>query len=126
MADIDYNALGQATDTSWGRSSTPKTCSYSIKWSMLGPDRMLASYAVIVKFVTEKEMIQAKRDHVQESEAVLDAELASIKSRYKDLSGLTLKAKELSSVDNLEIINMNVHNPLRTAYYRRRVVFEIS
>lgn len=92
----------------------------------MGPDRMMASYAVIVKFVTEKEMIQVKRDHVQESESVLDAELASIKSRYKDLSGLTLKTKEMSSVDNLEIINMNVHNPLRTAYYRRRVVFEIS
>ena len=126
MADIDYNALGQATDTTWGRSSTPKTCAYSVKWSTLGPDRLMASYAVIVKFVTEKEMIMTKRESIQESERVLDAELASIKSRYKDLCGLTLKAKEMSSTDQLEIINMNVHNPLRTAYYRRRVVFELS
>ena len=126
MADIDINALGQAIDTSWGRSSTPQTCSYSVKFSMLGPDRMMASYAAIVKFVTEKEMIQTKREHIKESESVLDAVMKNVKTKYKDLSGLTLKTSELSSVDNLEIINMNVHNPLRTAYYRRRVVFEIS
>jgi hypothetical protein len=126
MADIDYNALGQAMDTTWGRSSTPRSCSHSVKWTMLGPDRMMASYAAIVKFVTEKEMIETKRAHVQESESVLDANLKDIKTRYKDLSGLSLKTSELSSVDQLEIINMNVHNPLRTAYYRRRVVFELG
>jgi hypothetical protein len=48
MADIDYNALGQAIDTTWGRSSTPKTSSYSVKLSILGPDRLLAAYAAIV------------------------------------------------------------------------------
>jgi|SRR5579863_10083794 len=126
MADIDYNALGQAMDTTWGRSSTPVTCADSVKFTMLGPDRLLASFAGIVKFVTEKEMIETKRAYVQESESIISAVLKSVKSRYKDLCGLTLKASELSSVDSLEIINMNVHNPLRTAYYRRRVVFEIS
>jgi hypothetical protein len=126
MADIDYNALGQAIDTTWGRSSTPQTCSYSVKLTMLGTDRVLASYAAVVKFVTEKEMIEMKRRYVQEAQDVTDEVMKAIKTRYKDLSGLTLKAKQLSSVDNLEIINFNVHNPLRTAYYRRKTVFEIG
>lgn len=126
MADIDYNALGQAMDTTWGRSSTPQTCSYSVKLTMLGTDRVLASYAAVVKFVTEKEMIEMKRRYVQEAQDVTDEVLKAVKTRYKDLSGLTLKAKQLSSVDNLEIINFNVHNPLRTAYYRRKTVFELA
>lgn len=126
MADIDYNALGQSIDTSWGRSSTPKTSSYSVKFTMVGPDRLMASYAAIVKFITEKEMIDMKRVYVQESESVIDAVLKHVKTCYKDLSGLTLKTSELSGVDTLEIINFNVHNPLRTAYYRRKVVFELS
>jgi len=126
MADIDYNALGQAIDTTWGRSSTPQTATYSVKLTMLGPDRILASYAGLVRFVTEKEMIDTKREYVQESERVLDSVLKKVKSTYKDLSGLTLKASEVSSVDSLEIVNFNVHNPLRTAYYRRKTVFEIS
>jgi hypothetical protein len=126
MADIDYNALGQAMDTTWGRASTPVSATHSVKFTLLGPDRVMASYAGLCKFVTEKEMILTKRDQVQESEAVIDAFLKHVKTCYKDLSGLTLKTKELSSVDQLEIVNMNVHNPARTAYYRRRVVFEIS
>ena len=126
MANIDYNALAQSMDTTWGRSSTPLTSTHSVKFTLLGPDRLVASYAGICKFVTEKEMIQTKRDQIQESESVIDAFMAHIKTTYKDLSSLTLKTSELTSVDNLEIINMNVHNPLRTAYYRRRVVFEIS
>lgn len=126
MADIDYNSLGQALDTSWGRSSTPQTASYSVKFKMLGPDRLEASYAAIVKFITEKEMIEMKRRYVQEAQDVTDEVLKAIKTRYKDLSGLTLKAKQLSSVDSLEIINFNVHNPMRSAYYRRKTVFEIG
>ena len=60
MADskIDFNALGQAIDTTWGRSSTPKTASYSVKLSLLGPDRLLVSYAAVVNFGTERQMIE--------------------------------------------------------------------
>jgi hypothetical protein len=126
MADIDYEALGQSIDTTWGRSSTPHVATHSVKFTMLGTDRLMASYAGIVKFITEKEMIDMKRAYVQESEAVVAAVLKHVKSCYKDLSGQTLKTSELSSVDSLEIINLNVHNPLRTAYYRRKVVFELA
>lgn len=126
MADIDFNALGQAIDTTWGRSSTPITNTHSVKFTMIGTDRLMASYAGIVKFITEKQMIDMKRAYVQESESVVAAVLKHVKTCYKDLSGKALKTSELSSVDSLEIINLNVHNPLRTAYYRRKVVFEIG
>ena len=51
---LDINALGQAIDTTFGRSSTPKTASYSVKFSFMGDSRLLASYKVITNFVSEK------------------------------------------------------------------------
>jgi hypothetical protein len=126
MADIDYNGLGQAMDTSWGRSSTPKTAGYSVKLTLLGPDRLLASYQAIVNFGTERQMIDMKRRYSEESEAVTNEVLKVVKANYKELTGESLSAKEVQSVDSLEIIGFNVHNPRRTAYYRRKSVFEIG
>lgn len=126
MADIDFNALGQAIDTTWGRSSTPQTASYSVKLKMLGPDRLEASYAAVVNFGTERQMIDMKRRYVDESKSVTSAVLKAVKTNYKELSGETLRAKELSATDSLEIINLNVHNARRTAYYRRKAIFEIG
>jgi len=126
MAEIDYNALAQAIDTTWGRSSTPKTASYSIKLSLQGSDTLLASYAALVNFGTEHQMIEMKRKYVDESKAVTNEAMKAIKSTYKELTGSSLTAKEISSVDNLEIVGTGVHNPRRTAYYRRRTIFGIG
>lgn len=126
MKKIDISALGQAVDTTWGRSSTPQTASYSVKFSFLGADRLLASYKVITNFVSEKEMILMKRGCMEESQKVIDAHIKSIKDVYKDLTGDRISLKEESSTDSLEIIGFNVHNPKRTAYFRRKVVFELS
>jgi len=123
---IDINALGQAIDTTWGRSSTPKSASYSVKFTFLGSDKLLASYKVIVNFVSEKQMIEMKRSCSEESESVIAEHVKSVKDTYKTLSGESITLKEESSTDSLEIIGFNVHNPKRTAYYRRKVVFEIA
>jgi len=121
---IDYNALGQSIDTTFGRSSTPKTASYSVKFSLAG-NTITASYAAIVNFGTEKEMILMKRGYSEESTSVINAALKSVKANYKKLSGQTLSTSEISTSDSLEIIGFNVHNPKRTAYYRRKTTFEI-
>ena len=130
MADskIDFNALGQAIDTTWGRSSTPKTASYSVKLSLLGPDRLLVSYAAVVNFGTERQMIEMKRAYKGEADSVVSEVIKKVKSIYKDLTGSSLAAKAVgdSESDSLEIINMNVHNARRTAYYRRKAVFELG
>jgi len=126
MADIDFNALGQAIDTTWGRSSTPQTASYSVKLRMLGPDRLEASYAAVVNFGTERQMIDMKCRYMDESKSVTSAVLKVVKANYKELSGETLKAKELLASDSLEMINLNVHNARRMAYYRRKTIFEIG
>ena len=123
---LNINALGQAIDTTFGRTSTPKTASYSVKFSFMGDTRLLASYQVIVNFVSEKQMIEMKRSCLEESESIIAENVKFVKETYKQLTGDSLTLKEESATDSLEIIGFNVHNPKRTAYYRRKVVFEIA
>lgn len=123
---IDFNALGQALDTSWGRSSTPKTASYSVKILQEGPDRVRASYAAIVNFGTERQMIEMKRRYSDESMSIINEVMKVVKANYKELTGDSLTTKEVATSDSLEIINSNFHNPKRTAYYRRMTMFEVA
>lgn len=123
---LNINALGQAIDTTWGRSSTPVTASYSVKFTLLGGNRMLASYKVITNFASEKEMILTKKSCSEESQKVIDAHVKAVKDSYKALCGDSLTVKEESSTDSVEIIGFNVHNPKRTAYYRRKTIFELA
>jgi len=125
MLEIDYNALGQALDTTWGRCSTPKTASYSVKFTMQG-NLLMASYAAIVNFGTEKEMQLMKQNYAQESMDVIAATIKKVKAEYKEMTGKALSTKEHSTSDSLEIIGFNVHNPKRTAYYRRKTCFELA
>jgi len=125
MPNIDYNALGQAIDTSWGRSSTPKTASYSVKFTLAG-DVLTASYVVIVNFALEKEMILMKRTYEEESINIIDEVLKNVKKVYKEISGNSLSTKDIGTSTSVEIIGFNVHNPKRTAYFRRKTAFEIA
>lgn len=123
---INFNALGQSLDTTWGRSSTPKTASYSVKVTIEGSNRIKASYAAVVNFGTERQMIEMKRRYADESVAVINEVIKTVKANYKELSNSSLTTKEISTSDSLEIINGNFHNPKRTAYYRRVTMFEIA
>lgn len=131
MTDIDFNALGQAIDSTWGRSSTPRTASYSVKISLLGPDRMLVSYAAIVSFSTERQMIEMKRAYSGEADSVIAEVIKTVKKNYKELSGSALSTKAVTQRmdgegDSIEIINFNCHNARRQAYYRRKAVYELG
>lgn len=128
MAQIDYNALGQAIDETWGRSSTPKTASYSVKVTLAGQDRLHVSYAAIVNFSSERQMIDSKRAYSEEARSIVSEVIKKIKNLYKDITGNSLKVKVVdgSETDSVEIINMNVHTAKRTAYYRHKAFLEVG
>jgi hypothetical protein len=125
---IDFNALGQAIDSTWGRSSTPKTAAYSVKMTMMGTDRVLVSYAAVVNFSTHRQMVETKRAYEGEADSVVSEVIKCVKATYRDLTGqsLTMKSVKNASADSLEIINFNVHTAHRTAYYRRKAIFEVA
>lgn len=124
---IDLYALGQSIDSTWGRSSTPKTASYSVKVSMRGM-RLFVSYCAIVNFGTERQMIDMKRAYAGESDTVIAATMKRIKDSYKELSGRILRVEPFGDEDevSVEIIGFDCHNARRTAYFRRNRTFEIG
>lgn len=124
--EIDYNALGQALDTSWGRASTPASSTYSVKFKMMGANYVVANYAVIVNFASEREMILTKRSCNEEAQRILKEVVKHIKASYKELSDKTLTMKQVNVSDSVEIIASSGHNPRRTAYYRFEATFEIG
>jgi hypothetical protein len=117
---IDFNALEQVIDTTWGRSSTPKTSSYSVKALILSADKMQVTFQTIINFRDERELVRAKRSYVDESVSVSNEAVKHIKSMYSDLTSSSLKTKELNSVDSIEVVGR------RMAIYRRKTILEIS
>ena len=117
--------VAQATDTSWGRSSTPLAATHSIKFTLQG-ELLIATYVVVINFASDVQRIEHKRRHDSESDLIISSVMTKVKARYKELCGHTLKAKEISKSDSLELTALNIYNPKKTAYYRKKVIFEVT
>jgi hypothetical protein len=126
MSNIDFNALGQVIDTTWGRSSTPNTSGYSVKISMLNADMMLVTFQTYVNISSFHDHAVAKKKAKSEAEVVLSATLKSIKKRYKDLTGKSLSLKLVNSEDGFDMVNMTVFSATRQALFRSKMSVEIS
>lgn len=126
MPELDYNALGQAIDTSWGRSAAPIVNSFSVKMKMIGPDMLSVSYQTIVNFASERQMLQVKLREAEMSAQNIKSVIDAVKNHYKETTSKSLKLKEVSTGDSVEIVGFGIHNPKRTAIYRKQVVFELG
>lgn len=123
--DVDLPAIQQAIDTTFGRSSTPKTSQYSVKFQLDQNYNLIANYCAIVNFVGDRDRAIQKQTYSEESAKIIDLHIKAVKKRYKDICGKTLSTKELATSDDVEIINMNFYGPKRTAYMRRKTVFSL-
>jgi len=94
--------------------------------SLVGPDMLKVSYQTIVNFASERQMLQVKMQEQELSSSNIKSVLDAVKNSYKDLTNKSLKLKEVSSGDSVEIIGMAVHNPKKTAIYRKNVMFEVG
>lgn len=126
ITDVDLNALGQVIDTTWGRSSTPKTASYSVKISFAGGNRLQISYGAIVNFGSENQMVEMRRRYSEESIRIVAEIVKQLKKNYKSLAKKTLTLDEISSSADLELTGMNFYNPKRQAVFRRKTIYEVA
>jgi hypothetical protein len=126
MADINLHALGEAIDTTWGRSSQPIPNGFSVKMTLSGQNQLNVTYQTVVNFASEREMLRVKLFEAEQATKNVKAVLDNVKKNYKESSGNSLRLKEISSSESVEIIGMNVHNPKRTALYRKKCIFEIA
>lgn len=119
------NILGQILDTTFGRSSTTKNPTFSIKTTMAS-DRINVTYTTIVNLVADRVMRDQVKEEERVSEKLINDFIAEVKKEYKQVAGSALKLKKGDSTDEIELISMSPYNPKRTAYYRRRAVFTVN
>jgi hypothetical protein len=122
---INYTALGQATDTTWGRQSSNQNGTQSIKFKV-SQDRLTATFTVVISFASERDFFLVKRGYEQEAVDLIGQAVKKVKADYKEITNSSFKLKEVLSDDSLEIIGTNPYNPRKSALYRKTIQFEIS
>ena len=62
----------------------------------------------------------------EESIKITKEYMKNIKKEFKSSAGRSLKAKELTSNDSIDVITTSPYSPRRTAYYRRTTVYRVE
>lgn len=124
---LNLNALGQAVDTTFGRSSTLKSSSYSVKSSIVSVDMIKLTFAAIVTFASEVEKRATKQRYEEESGSVMNDVLKKIKEEYKQLSGKAVSFKQVGEGDiTLEMLSVSTVSSKKTVYFKKSVLFKAT
>lgn len=123
---INLNALAQAIDTTWGRSSTPNTSQYSLKASIVNASLMRIDFHTVFNFADDREMVIVKRQIEQEAKSLTKSFLAEVKRTYKELAGSTLSSSEISSGGNFELVGFGKPSARKMAHFKFTTTLEIG
>ena len=120
LSTKDLNALAQITQKGWGVSSMPN----SVTCSMAG-DTLTLKFMTVVHFAAESSLRDQSDRISRESIEILSKCVADLKVKFKEATGSSIKLKELSNKDSLEVIVATNNSARRVAYYRRRVTLQV-
>lgn len=120
----ELNILGNIINYSFGSSST-KDAGYGIT-TTLGGNLLTLKYATVVHFNSSDGLATQKKEHERQSNEMLNKKLAEVKADFREQAGRTIKLKEVSNKDDVELISATAYSERKIAYYRRAIVFEIS
>jgi hypothetical protein len=123
----EIHVLGQILNSTFGKSSTLSPVA-SVKCHLYGsdPNKLCVDYTSIVTFASEASMREQKKAFENESTQATNDKMKEIKKDFKTTAGRSLKTKLVNSEDSIEVINASPHTPKKTAYYRRKTLFEIE
>ncbi len=117
----EIRALAQATETSWGYTSSDRKLT-----SKLNGDVLELQLMTIVNFASElalSQQISTQRDYAND---VFKTEIKRIKEQFKDTAGRALTTKEIDRDDDVELISATSNSPRKIAYYRSRVKLQVG
>lgn len=120
---IDLAALGQVTDSTFGRSGVFGDSS-SVK-VRLHSNKMFVTFNVMTNVNGQLGMIEARRRCEDEAMAKIKLTLDRIKADYKELTGSRLSLKELDTASSIEAINCSAYTASKTVIYRMMMLVEI-
>lgn len=116
-----YDALSTLCNTTYGKSgSTSGT--RSVTASMAG-NTLTLKYTTVFHYAEERSMQMQMASLQEESLSYLGQMVTSLKKDVKEMTGETVKLKEVKSNDSVELIS--ALSMRKVAYYRRVHVLEI-
>jgi len=117
----EIRALAQATETTWGYSSSDRKLTSKLQGDVLELQLM-----TIVHFAGERALSQqlnAQRDYAND---IFTSELKRIKDEFKDVVERTLVVKEIDRNDDLELVSATSNSPRKIAYFRANIKLQVS
>ena len=114
-------ALAQVTDTTWGKSSSDKKLTSSLQ-----DDVLELRYLAVVQFAGESALslqLQSQRKYAND---VFSEGISKIKEEFKEITGKTLKMKEVTRDDQVELVSATSNSLRKIAYFRANIKLQIS
>jgi hypothetical protein len=121
LSSKDVNTLGNILNCTWGKGSSRhhrSDANATITGNIQG-DVLNVRFMTVVHFASERSLQEQMRNLTKESYDRLNKYVDNVKSQFREQTGKSLKLKEVSSKDDLELIQATSNSPRKIAYYRR-------
>ncbi len=116
-----HDALSTLCNTTYGKSGSPSG-TRSVTASFAG-NYLTLKYTTVFHYAEERSLQMQVSSLAEESISYLSQMVEQLKKDYKEMTGETLKLKEVKSNDGVELVS--ALSMRKVAYYRRMHVLEI-
>ena len=117
----EIRALAQATETTWGYTSSDRKLTSKMNGEVLELQLM-----TVVHFASElalSQQLNTQRDYAND---IFKSELKRIKEEFKESTDRALVTKEIDRDDDVELISATSNSPRKIAYYRANIKLQVS
>tara|TARA_R110001592_G_scaffold188358_6_gene433587 strand:+ start:11877 stop:12278 length:402 start_codon:yes stop_codon:yes gene_type:complete len=120
----ELNILGNIINHTFGKSSI-RDKGIHITTSLQG-NLLTLTYNTIVHFNSTDGLATQKKEQVRLSNKGIESLKKEMVADFRDQASRSLKIKEISNEDDVELVSATANSSRKIAYYRRKVTFEIS
>lgn len=130
----DLEVLSTILNTTFGRSSSPtgtRSVTSSFGTNFEGQPELTLRFQTIFHFTAADKFSQSHTIREQTNRAhdeaaqLVNERLKALKAQFKEVTGRSLKIKEVSAEDNVEFLPSTMKAQRKSAYYRRVFKFSI-
>lgn len=125
----DYNILGSIINDTYGKSSqSQKHLTYNVRSSLSG-EKMTITCITVINLVDNSMMEGEVKRCEKECDQVINHYVSQVKKDFKSEAKKALKIKKIKGSEDIstELAGyFSPHSPVRTAYIRRKIDFELG
>ena len=125
LSGHEIRCLGQALETTWGRSSQKGGAHTHSTTGTLEGNVLIVKCVTVITIMQDQDTRSQVKKYDNELNQLCKQYLKDVKAEFKSLAGRALKTKQDSDTDSIEIISMCPYSAKRTAYYRKNFHLQI-